>query len=347
MIETERIRVLIVDDSKTVREIVKALLSADNSIEVVGEAANGKEALEEVVEKGPDVIILDLRMPEMDGLEVTEWVMANRPTPILVLTSAIDMDEKFTTFETLSRGALDIVEKPRLSRGDNWEEMGRLLRNKVKLLKGIRVIPHVRPKIRLGRSRVNLNLGKKEIVGIAASTGGPQLLRRILENLDKDYPLPILIVQHITPGFDKNFAEWLGSLTRLKVKLAESGETLQDGKVLVAPNGYHMLVDRRGRISLLDGYPINNHKPSADPLFESIAASFGNKAAGIILSGMGRDGARGLKSLRDRGGLTMALREEECAVFGMSKAAYEEGAVDKFSSLEEIIETIRNAGKIE
>ncbi|MCD6382520.1 MAG: chemotaxis-specific protein-glutamate methyltransferase CheB [Candidatus Hydrothermae bacterium] len=340
---TRPVRVLIVDDSPTVRFIVRKILSRDPSIEVVGEAKGGKEAVELVRKLRPDVMTLDLRMPDLDGLQVTEIVMAEEPTPILILTSAIDRDEKYTTFEAISRGTLDVMEKPGPDNGSDWSDSERTLLEKVKLLSTIRVVPHVRPRIH-GNEPIRIKKAVTyEFVAIGASTGGPKLLRTLFESLPPDFSLGIAVVQHITRGFEESFAEWLSRVTPFEAKIARDNDEIQPGKILIAPPGLHLIVKNRERVGLSDAKPLNGQKPSADFLFMSASAVFGERVIGMILSGMGRDGARGLKMLSGAGGKTLALREEECAVFGMPRAAYDEGAVDGFSSLAEIIQNLVKA----
>ena len=337
------VRVLIVDDSPTVRFIVRKILSKDPAIEVVGEARGGREAVELVRKLRPDVMTLDLRMPDLDGLEVTEIVMAEEPTPILILTSAIDRDEKYTTFEAISRGALDVMEKPGPNNGSDWSDSERTLIEKVKLLSTIRVVPHVRARIH-GSEPVRIKTAViYDFVAIGASTGGPKLLRTLFESLPSDFSLGIALVQHITRGFEESFAEWLSRITPFEARIARDNDVIQPGRILIAPPGFHLIVKNSERVGLSDAKPLNGQKPSADFLFMSTSEVFGRRAIGIILSGMGRDGARGLKMLKGAGGKTMALREEECAVFGMPKAAFDEGAVDGFSSLSEIIQNLVRA----
>ncbi len=338
------IRVLIVDDSPTVRYIVRKILSKDPNIVVVGEAKGGLEAVELVRKLEPDVITLDLRMPDLDGLQVTEIVMAERPTPILILTSAIDKDEKYTTFEAISRGALDVMEKPGSANGDSWGDAEKMLIEKVKLLSQIRVLPHIKPLFRKAKKKTRISVRNTyRIVTIAASTGGPKLLRALLGSLPPDFSLEIAIVQHITRGFEKSFAEWLDSCTPFEVRVAKEGDKLFPGRVLIAPPGFHMIIKEIGIVGLSDASPLNGQKPSADFLFMSASQVYGKETIGIVLSGMGKDGAKGLKMIRGAGGKTFALRKEECAVFGMPKAAFDEGAVNEFHSLQEIIENLVKA----
>ncbi len=345
----KKIRVLIVEDSPTQRILVKKLLQSDPEIEIVGEAADGETAVKLAEELKPDVILLDLQLPGIDGLEVIKRVMASNPTPILVLSSVVNKTEKYSSMEALRRGAVDVMEKPSIEKGQSWMQIASEIIKHVKEVSKVLVVPHVDFK---GLETIPIKKPKElpdheyEVVAIGASTGGPKLINQILSSLPEDYPIPVLIVQHIAPGFDEGFAEWLDKTVPMKVKLAENGEPVKPATAYVAPVGFHMKVSPNREIVLDDGSPVNNQKPSADILFESVAEVYMNRGIGVILSGMGRDGAVGLKKMKDHGARVFALRAEECVVFGMPSAALEVGAVDRTSSLSEIIEFLVEAGKI-
>ncbi len=345
----EKIKVLLVEDSPTQRILEKKLLESDPEIEIVGEAADGLEAVKKAEELKPDVILLDLQLPGIDGLEVIKRVMSTNPIPILVLSSVVNKTEEFTSMEALKRGAVDVMEKPSIEKGQSWMQIAREIIKHVKEVSKVHVVPHIGLQ---GLEKIPLKeiterpSHKYEAVAIGASTGGPKLINQILGSLPEDYPMPIFIVQHIAPGFDEGFAEWLDKTVKIKVKLAEDGEGVRPGVAYVAPVGYHMKINEKGQIKLDDGTPVNNQKPSVDILFESVAEVYGDRAIGIILSGMGKDGAEGLKKMKDRGAKVFALRAEECVVFGMPGAALESGAVDKTSSLEEIIQFLLQAGEV-
>jgi len=316
------IRVLIVDDSKVVREIVKRILHDTGGFEVVGEAENGLDGVRLCLEKKPDVVIMDLRMPVMDGLEAIKRIMEERPTPILVLTVAVDEDEYYTSFEALSRGAVDIVKKPRGS----WDKLAKELPLK------LRIISKVEVKRRKNKKVV-------EVIGIGSSTGGPVLGRKIIETRPSDYPVPVLVVQHLSEGFEEGFVTWLRSSSSIPVRLASEGMEVEKGVTIAVP-GKDMVVEGR-KIRLPPGV---EGAPSIDRFFSSLAEEYGEGACGILLSGMGEDGAEGLLKIRLSGGRTYALREEECAVYGISRAALEKGAVNRTSSLFEIVEAINEFG---
>lgn len=322
------IRVLVVDDSPLVRQILGRLLEADPAVRVIGYAADGKEAVEKTFRLRPDLITMDIRMPGMDGLEATEKIMAYRPTPILIITSARDRRGVRVSMEALAAGALEVVEKPTLTPGDSWEALGAALVEKVKLLAGIKVITHLRGRSRqpAGRPLPVERERPRRVIGVGVSTGGPAVLATILGALPADFPLGLLIVQHITEGFMAGLVEWLSRQARLSIRLASEGDQVRPGVALMAPEGVHLIVERGGRAHLGRTPPVGGHRPSADVLLHSLADVYGEATVGVLLTGMGRDGAEGLLAVRSAGGYTMVQDEESCAVFGMPKAAIELGA---------------------
>lgn len=319
------IRVLVVDDSPLVRQILGRLLEADPAVRVIGYAADGKEAVEKTFQLRPNLITMDIRMPGMDGLEATEKIMAYRPTPILIITSARDRRGIQVAMEALAAGALEVVEKPTILPDDSWEALGAPLVEKVKLLAGVKVITHLRGRSRLltGRPRPDERERAQRVVGIGVSTGGPGVLAMILGALPADFPLAVLIVQHISEGFVAGLVDWLSGQVRLPIRLAREGDQVRPGLVLMAPEGVHLIVEQGGRAHLGRALPVGGHRPSADVLFHSLADVYGEAAVGILLTGMGRDGADGLRAVRSAGGYTIVQDEESCAVFGMPKAAIE------------------------
>ena len=322
------IRVLVVDDSPLVCQVLGRLLETDPAVRVIGYAADGKEAVEKTFQLKPDMITMDIQMPGMDGLEATEKIMAYRPTPILIVTSARDRRGVQVTMEALAAGALEVVEKPTIMPDNSWEVLGASLVEKVKVLAGVRVITHLKGRSRrlVGRARPDERERPQRVVGIGVSTGGPAVLAMILGTLPADSPLGALIVQHITEGFMAGLVEWLSRQVRLPIRLAHEGDPIRPGGVLMAPEGTHLVVERGGRVHLRREPPVGGHRPSADVLLHSLADVYGGAAVGVLLTGMGRDGAEGLRAIRSAGGYTMVQDEESCAVFGMPKAAIELGA---------------------
>jgi two-component system chemotaxis response regulator CheB len=325
----KKVRVLVVDDSPLVRAWIADSLAAQPGLEVVGTAGDGIQAAERNATLRPDVITMDLRMPGADGFAGIARIMAEHPTPILVLTAEPAAPN---AFRALSLGALDLLPKP----GAPGEEPGYALRlaQRLRLLAGTPVIRHVRG-IRETRPAPAPARRKVELLAIAASLGGPRALGRLLKDLPADYPVPIVVVQHMADGFTAGLVRWLGQETGREVREAEDGEPLVAGPILFAPAGRHLQVSRDA-VHLDAGPPQHGFRPSATPLFRSVASAFGSRACGVVLTGMGDDGADGLRALRDAGGFTIAQSQESCAVFGMPRAAIEAGAVEQVLPLERI-----------
>lgn len=337
------IRVLVVDDSLTVRQRLIEILGTDPDFVVVGEAGDGRRAVELVSKLRPDVITLDIAMPDMTGLEATEQIMAHHPTPILVVSSSFNRGELFDTYGALSAGAVDVLDKPR---PDDLEWERRFLAS-VRLVSKIKVITHPRGRLgSLGRTRdPSQRFGKLEtatargfdVVAIGASTGGPGALSAVLGAIGADFPLPVLVILHIDAQFAGAFAEWLGQQTRLPVRLARDGEPLAEaaGQVRLAPADVHLAVQAR-RIRLIASPPRNHCRPSVDVLFESLAAEPGLHIAACLLTGMGRDGAAGMLAIRRGGGYTIAQDEATSVIYGMPREAVLLGGVDRELPLPEI-----------
>jgi two-component system chemotaxis response regulator CheB len=321
------IRVLLVEDSPTMRHHLRESLAADPELEVVGEAADGAQALDLVRRLRPDVVTMDMMLPTMSGMVATEHIMAEQPTPILVVSSA-DRQELFTTYNALAAGAVDVLEKPRGDASDaDW---GHRLRAAVRLVSRIRVITH--PRARLdGRGRAPAEQVEPPRVGdllrviaLGASTGGPGALTELLRALPAVFHPPVLCVQHIAASepFAVAFSDWLGGQTGRDVSYARDGTPIAalGGRVILAPPDRHLMV-RDGLLRLSDDPPRHSCRPSVDVLFESISTEFGASAAGCLLTGMGRDGAEGLLRMRGRGAITFAQDEASCVVYGMPREA--------------------------
>ncbi|HEY3807029.1 MAG TPA: chemotaxis-specific protein-glutamate methyltransferase CheB [Kofleriaceae bacterium] len=350
------IRVLVVDDSLTVRRTLVEILARDPEIEVVGEAADGRRALELVAKLRPDVITLDIVMPDMTGLAVTEEVMANHPTPILVVSSSFNRGELFHTYSALSAGAVDVLDKPHLEDLD-WE---RRFLAAVRMVAKIKVITHVRARLgSLGRAIVvapprrpptaepdHTEARAPKLVALGASTGGPGALAAVLAGISPRFPLPILVVLHIDARFAVAFAEWLATQTNHDVRIASDGELVVGGRVLIAPPDTHLTIVR-GHVRL-DGAPARNYcRPSIDVLFESLATEYGPNVAACVLTGMGRDGAAGLLAIRNAGGMTIAQDEATSIIYGMPREAVARGAVERELPLNEIgpaLDALRTGG---
>lgn len=310
--------------------ILRSILEEDSEIEVIGEAADGREAVEKALRYEPDIITMDIHMPELSGLEAVKRIMEKRPMPILIVTGVEgegDGEGGGIFFQALQYGALEVVEKPKIRKGERYEHIKKDLVRKIKVL--------AREKNFFALSRVGsprlLRPHFYRVVAMGASTGGPRVLQEILGSLPSDYPLGILLVQHITSSFIKSFVQWLDRQVSLKVSLAEHGQSLEPSVVLVAPADRHLIV--RNQKVLLEGRePLNGCLPSVDMLFNSVALEYGRRAVGVLLTGMGSDGAKGLKMIYDRGGHTIVQSEESCVVFGMPKEAMDLGAARKILS---------------
>jgi len=325
------IRALVADDSPTARSILAALLASDPGIEVVGEAEDGNEAVELARRHRPDVITMDIQMPHRNGFEATQRIMNELPTPI-VICSSLDVRDVAISLEALRAGALAVLPKPGGPGTQQFEQESRHFVATVKAMSRVRIIrrpaqQHLPPPELLVRPRVRRDL-RPEVVGIVASTGGPAALHEILSRLPRDFPLPVLVVQHIAIGFAEGLASWLDGASPLTVKVAEEGERLRGGTVYVAPDNRHLGASGDGRVILSDAPPVGGFRPSGTFLFESLARSFGPAAVGLVLTGMGRDGADGLRTLRNAGGTVVAQDEATCDVFGMPAAAIATGGAD-------------------
>jgi two-component system chemotaxis response regulator CheB len=338
------IRCLIVDDSPTFRLVLKEILAADARFQVVGEAADGREAIELARALHPDVMTLDVHMPGLSGYEVIREVMASpKPVPILVISAAADTAADQVTFQALSLGAAEVMGKPRAS------DPARMAREAEALRTTIRVVAGITPITRFTSSSSSLpeleDRPPPQCVGIAASTGGPAALEQVLKKLPADFPAPILVVQHIAEGFTAGFASWLGSCTPLRVKLAEHGELLSAGTVYIAPDNQHLLTSL-GRVRLSADSPrVRGFRPAATVLFTAMARDYGASGLGIVLTGMGDDGALGLKLMRDRGGHVLAQDEASSVVWGMPRSAVEAGAVNRSLPLDQLAPALMRLSK--
>lgn len=332
------IRCLIVDDSPTFRLVLREILTADRRFEVVGEAADGDQALELLQTLKPDVMTLDVHMPRRSGYDVIRAVMSSAvPVPILVISAAADDASDQVAFQAISLGALEVLGKPKAGDPARMARDAEALRTAVRFVAGIKPMTRFSPRSAHGPElEVAAATRQVQCVGIAASTGGPKALAHILEGLPASFPAPILVVQHIAHGFTAGMVGWLGEKTPLRVKLAESGELLSAGTVYVAPDDQHLLTSM-GRVRLsADGPRVGGFRPSATVLFTALARDYGAAAVGLVLSGMGDDGAAGLKLMRGRGARALAQDEATSVVWGMPRVAIETGAAEKALPLDQL-----------
>jgi two-component system chemotaxis response regulator CheB len=341
------IRVLVVDDSAVLRQGTKFILESDAGLKVIGEAKNGEEAVALTRRLRPDVITMDIRMPKMDGLEAIRHIMAENPVPI-VIVSSIDLDrETDIASQATKLGAVAVLRRPVSVSDPKYKAFVARLVEKVKLMSDVKVIHRTRTGERApSETRAPEPTAqpetrpKTQVIAIGASTGGPAALNQILSALPANFPTTILVVQHISFGFVEGLAGWLDAACKLQVKVAEHRERIQPGVVYIAPDDQHMVIDVYGRIRLHQSDLVNGHRPSVTVLFESVAKAYGPAAMGVILTGMGSDGAVGMKALRDAGTITIAQDQESCVVFGMPKEAIALGAVQHIAPLEKMAQTM-------
>jgi two-component system chemotaxis response regulator CheB len=340
----KRVRVVVVDDSATSRQAIVAILRADQEIEVVGQAADGLEAVEMVKRLHPDIVTMDVQMPNLDGFAATKRIMLEAPTPILITTS-VDPHVLSVSLEAVRVGALAVHAKPGPPLGPAFDEEARELVRQVKAMSQVKVVRHYErapapPPAAPALATASLREGPTEVVAIVASTGGPGAIHRILTTLPADYPVPILVVQHISHGFIPGFAGWLDKASPLRVKPAEEGEALRPGTVYVAVDDHHLCLSPTRKIHLSTAPAVGGFRPSGTVLFESVAKMFGGHALAVILTGMGRDGVDGLRAIRRAGGRTVAESEATAVVYGMPAAAVNAGVVDFILPLDEVCTTI-------
>lgn len=337
-----RIRVLVVDDSTLVRHLLFSALSREPGIEIVGMAGDPYQARDILVRERPDVITLDVEMPKMDGVTFLKKFMPVLPTPTLVLSSLTGAGSQLAV-EALSAGALEVLAKPQVGLEDGLSGMMAEIIEKIKAIAGVDVRRLMKQKAaRAAPVPAESNIRFKttdKVIAIGSSTGGVEALRRIIPWFPSTAP-GIVIVQHMPAGFTRSFAKNLNSISAMEVREACDGDRVRDGLVLVAPGGEsHMVLDRSGakyHVRLASGERVSGHRPSVDELFESVARVAGANAVGVLMTGMGRDGGKGLGSIRQAGGRTLAQDEQTSVVFGMPGTAWEMGAAEELVALQNI-----------
>jgi len=374
------IRVLLVEDSPVALIILKRILSISSDLCVVGTARTGQEALTLVPTVQPDVICTDFHMPQMNGLEFIQEVMVLYPRPILVISASVQADDTHNVFQLLNAGAVDVFPKPKTGLASDYELIGQELIQKIKVLSGVKVFTkHRKSSPPLSSVPVNklpsiptpthdpvartpfsppplstgVDLSKLSVLccktirmlAIGASTGGPQALHTILTQLPSNFPVPVVCIQHITEGFLQGLVTWLDGECRLSIKIATAGEMPQAGWVYFAPEGHHLELSRNGRFSYSTSPPLGGHRPSVTVTLKSVAQFYGASAAGVLLTGMGRDGADGMKAIAEAGGLTIAQNQDSCVVFGMPAEAIALGAAQYILPVSEIAPFLLNRVK--
>ncbi|HVA60663.1 MAG TPA: chemotaxis-specific protein-glutamate methyltransferase CheB [Mycobacteriales bacterium] len=353
--------VVVVDDSPVQRRFLRAVIEAGDDLSVVGEARNGREAIALVERLRPGAVLMDLDLPLMNGIEAIERIMATRPTPILVYSSFVDGTDNANARAALAAGAVDVVGKPGPEHAGRMEDHAEELRSRLRVASRIRVITHPRGRLRghaggtalspkrpapEPRSDVtpepapNVRPSGVRLLAIGASTGGPQALATVLGSLPAGLDIAVLVVQHMADGFIEGLAGWLDELIALPVAVGQSGRRLAPGTVTVAPSGLNLIVHDHLRVTTEVPPPTQFHIPGIDATFRSVAAQLGSEAIGVLLTGMGRDGALGLQEMHDRGAMTIAQDESTSAVYGMPGAAAALGAADRVLPLPEIGSTL-------
>ncbi len=329
MMTPKTIRVLIVDDSDVARSILRTLLEDQADIKVIAEARNGREAIELVEQLRPDLVTMDLNMPGMSGIEAIEHIMHHKAVPILVVSNESDAE---LAYEALRCGALEVMAKPTYDPED-----AERFQHQVRLLAGVPVITRLRrravqpvaePVFQSARLQPAI-ASYQHVFALALSTGGPQALASLLPQFEADFPAPILIAQHISDGFIEGMAQWLSGLCKLSVKVAQEGEYLQAGCVYLSPSEQHLTLAADRRVKLKTRAERDIYHPSCDELLSSVATVFGRNAIAIIMTGMGRDGTRGMREIHSHGGITLAQDEASSVIYGMNAEAVNAGVIQR------------------
>lgn len=347
---SERIKVLVVDDSALMRKLIPQIIERDSQIEVVGTAMDGLLGLRKIDELRPDVVTLDLEMPRMDGMETLRQITKKCHVPVIIV-SALTTEGAMATFKALALGALDFVAKPRDAASTHMDEIAEDLIRKIKVasktkLRTLRVpVPEPGFHMPVQKPTVRPRQTPSKVVAIGVSTGGPNALQYLLAQLPGDFPGSIVVVQHMPEGFTDMFARRLNECCAIDVKEAQSGDLLIAGRALICPGDRHVKIRRMSladTVVLTDEPRVNGHRPSVDVLFRSVAAELGARSIGVLMTGMGDDGAAGMGLIKDAGGLTIAQTEDSCVVFGMPKAAIERGFAMRVVPLESLANVLMN-----
>lgn len=346
---TPRVRVMLVEDSLVVRQLLIHIVGRDPRLEVVAAVASGEEALTTILEARPDVISMDIRLPGIDGLETTRRIMAERPTPIVVVADSVEDSSLRISMNALRAGALSVVEKPVATTNAGYDTVATEICTQLRIMAAVPVIRR-RPigaewagRAAGGNSPVAgtpfsawTRAEPPSVLAIAASTGGPPALARVIGGLAADFPLPVLVVQHMGAAFLEGFAAWLNGVVGLPVALARDGERAEAGRVYVAPGDRHLELSAGGLLRISDAAPVAGQRPAATALFRSVARHAGPRGIGVLLTGMGEDGAVGLRDMRSAGAATVAEDESTAVVFGMPAAAIRLGAAGAVLPLDRI-----------
>jgi two-component system, chemotaxis family, protein-glutamate methylesterase/glutaminase len=345
-------RVVIVEDSLTIREYLAHIIDSDPALEVVGMARDGEEGVKRVCRERPDIVTMDIHMPRMNGYEATQRIMAECPVPIVIVTSSWHPDDVKNTFWAIDAGALTALEKPPGPGNPRSKPLVAKLLQTIKTMSEVRVVKRF-PKKHQSPTADQGSLPEPkgaleqhiDVVAIGASTGGPPVIRAILSGLRQGFSIPVLVVQHISPGFLDGMVGWLDKECGISVKIGSDGEPVRGGVVYFAPDGVHMGVNGSGKLVLSDGPLENGVRPSVSHLFRSVAEAYGQRAVGVLLSGMGRDGAADLALMRERGAITVAQDKESCVVYGMPAEAVKLNGAGYILPPERIAALLNSVGK--
>ncbi len=335
MAPQSRVRVMVVEDSLVVRQLLVHIIASDPRLVVAAAVSSAEEALREIGRVQPDVVSMDIRLPGMDGLEATRRIMSDYPTPIVVIADSIEDSSLKISMNALRAGALTVVEKPVGLSSGGYAAIANTICTQLYIMSQVPVVRQRSlspwPEARAfsgARPEPERSTARPSIMGIAASTGGPPALAKVLSSLPRDFPLPILLVQHMGAPFMEGFASWLNGLMPLQVRLAQDQEIPIPGRVYVAPGDRHLLLSSAGTLKVSAEPPLGNQRPSATMLFQSMARAVGRRGLGVILTGMGEDGAQGLVEMRQAGGYAVAEVESTAVVYGMPAAAARMGGVN-------------------
>lgn len=340
------IKVLLIDDSPLALKTLEKVFSSATDINVVGKVFSASESLEIIPLVSPDVICLDLHMPNMNGLELTKEILQKFPLPILVCSVSVYPEDKDNVFNLLEAGAIDVIPKPRALHDAGYQKIAEELISKVRIASKVRVVRRIFPEKKAvfvsGKRGDFAVKGYKNarIIAIGASTGGPQTLEPIFSQLPVNFPLPIVCIQHISEDFQKSFVSWLAGQCKIKIKVASPGDIPLAGTIYFPDKSANLIIDNAGRFRFSAGSDKELYLPSVNVTFSSISSHYGAHAMGIILTGMGNDGADGLSKINQAGGIAIAQNEESCVVYGMPKAAIESGAARYILTPAEIIQLL-------
>ncbi len=346
----KKIKVLIVEDSLVAQRLLTGLVMSDQRFELVAVAENGKQAIELAKKFNPDVISMDIMMPIMDGIETTRKIMQENPTPVLIVSSFYQSSEVEMAIRVLEAGAVSILSRPFGPGHPKFNQSSQKYLNTLQLMSEIKVVRRIKKLVAIPVSKpvtanqpltIQNSIQNYQVLAIGASAGGPPGLATILSGLPSDFPLPVFVVQHIDVHFAKGFADWLNTSSKLPVHIPVNGEEIMPGNVYLSPGGQHLAI-KNNKIDLYNHKEIRGLCPSVDVLFQSVAKQYGKNSIAVLLSGMGRDGATGLKNLYDLGAFTFAQSENSCLVFGMPGEAVKLGAVCKLLTPENIVSEIIN-----